>query len=374
MAVSVQNFVTLVENQVAAAQGFCKTLIDFTIGSILRALVEANAAQGLFLQAQALQVAALTRAATSQGSDLDSFFADFGFERLAASFSSGNVTFARFTYTAQALLSVGAIVQSFDGSQQFTVLADPTNAAYNASLSAYVVPAGTPGITVLAQSNTAGSAANVAAGTITQIVTSGLSFDSVTNASPFEGGADAETDPAFRARFALWLSSLSKATRTAILYAVNSVQAGLSQSLVENTTYSGTATSGYFYDVVDDGSGSPPSSLLSAVSTAIDNTRALGISFSVFTPTTITANVGMTIATASGYTHSAVTALVQAALTTYIHSLGLGVGLSYSRLAQVAYDASSGVTNVTAITLDGGTADLAATNQQRITAGVMTVS
>ena len=132
MTVSVQNFTQLVQNQVAVIQGTAKTLLDFTVGSILRAFVEGMAGVALFLQALALQVAALTRAATSTGSDLDSYFADFGFARLAAVGSTGTLTFSRFTTTLAVNLPVGAVAQSFDGSQQFTVQADPTNGAFSA--------------------------------------------------------------------------------------------------------------------------------------------------------------------------------------------------------------------------------------------------
>ena len=374
MTISVQNFVTLVENQVAAIQGFCATLVNFTVGSILRAVVESNAAQGLFLQAQALQVAALTRAATSQGPDLDSFFADFGFDRDPATGSTGQETFTRFTPTLQAQLPVDTVVQSFDGSQQFTVQADPTNGAYNATLNAYVVPAGTASVTVLTTSNSTGSATNVSAGTITQIVTSGISFDIVSNASPFEGGANAETDPAFRARFVLYLASLSKGTQAAILYAVNQVQSGLSQYTVEQQTYAGTQQYGYFYDVIDDGSGTPPSSLITAAAVAIDNTRAFGIAFSAFAPVPETANVSGTLGIASGAVRATCVATANAAVTAYIQSLTLGTTLSYFRLAQVVLDSSLGINDLTALLLNGGTADLTVTGQQKLVAGSVVFS
>ena len=374
MTISVQNFVTLVENQVAAIQGFCATLVNFTTGSILRALVESNAAQGLFLQAQALQVAALTRAATSQGSDLDSFFADFGFTRLAATGSAGQETFTRFTPTLQAQLPVGCVVQSFDGSQQFTVQADTTNASYNADLNAYVVPAGTASVNVLTESNSTGIPTNVSAGTITQIVTSGISFDTVTNASPFEGGANAETDPAFRARFVLYLASLSKGTRAAILYAVNQIQPGLSQYPFENQNYAGTQQFGYFYDVVDDGSGNPPSSLISAAATAIDNTRAFGIAFGVFAPVPETANVSGSLGIASGYARATCVTLASTAVASYIQSLTLGATLSYFRLAQVVLDASPGINDLTGLLLNSGTSDLTVTGQQKIVPGSVVFS
>ena len=374
MAVSVQTFTQFVQNQVAAIQGTCSALIDFTVGSVLRAFTEANAAQGLFLQAQALQVAALTRAATSNGPDLDTYFADFSFTRLAASQSEGNLTFARFTATGTTNLPVGTTAQSFDGSQQFTVLADPTNAAYNAGLNAYVLAANVSSVTVLAQSVNAAAAANVNAGTITQITSTVPGIDTVTNASAFEGGADPETDAAYRARFVNYLASLSKATRAAVLYAANSVQTGLTQSLVENQSYAGSTQPGYFYDVVDDGSGNPPTLLLTNVAAAIELVRPLGTTYSVFAPIKITATVAMTLNTASGYTHATVTAAVSAALTAYINALPLGTSLPYSLLSKIAYDTSPGVLNVTAVTLNGVTADLTATNQQVIRSGTMTVA
>ena len=195
MAVSVQSFTQLVENQVAAIQGYCTTLLDFTVGSILRAVVESVSGVVLFLEAQALQVAALSRAQTSNGTDLDSFFAQFGFTRLQPTTSSGHVTFSRFTNTQQAIIPVGTTVQSFDGSQQFTVVADTTNGSYNAGLSAYVIPSGTSSLTVAAVSITGSTSANVAAGTITQIVNAVPYVDQVTNAAPFVGGSASELDP-----------------------------------------------------------------------------------------------------------------------------------------------------------------------------------
>jgi uncharacterized phage protein gp47/JayE len=81
----------------------------------------------------------------------------------------------------------------------------------------------------------------------------------------------------------------------------------------------------------------------------------------------------MTITTAAGYDHIATAALVTTALTNYINSLPLGTPLAWSRLAQVAYDASPGVTNVAAVLLNGATADIATTNQQVIKAGTVSV-
>ena len=84
MALQLQNFSTLVSNAAAAVQGAAVQLVDLTVGSTLRAILEANASMALWLQWLIVQVLQTTRAATSLGSDLDSWMADFAFARLPA--------------------------------------------------------------------------------------------------------------------------------------------------------------------------------------------------------------------------------------------------------------------------------------------------
>jgi hypothetical protein len=66
---------------------------------------------------------------------------------------------------------------------------------------------------------------------------------------------------------------------------------------------------------------------------------------------------------------------VELALQNYINGLGIGNALSYARLSQVAYDAApaGAITTITNILLNGGTADVAATNQQVVRAGSINV-
>jgi uncharacterized phage protein gp47/JayE len=88
----------------------------------------------------------------------------------------------------------------------------------------------------------------------------------------------------------------------------------------------------------------------------------------------VTANIAMTTTTAAGYSHATVNALVQAAIQTYVNSLPLGATLTNSRLAQLAYDASPAVMNVTGITINGSASDLTSTTVQIIKAGTVTVN
>ena len=370
-----KDFQTLVREQVAAIQGgTSKVLVDLSVGSILRSVVEAYSAVALWLQGLILQLLATTRAATSSGTDLDSWVADYGLTRLPASAASGVVTFSRFTPTQQAVVPVGAIMQTADGTQQYAVTVDTTNPAYNAALGGYVLAAGNASVNAPVLAVSVGAAGNASVNGINTLGQAIPGVDSVTNAAAFTNGADAESDAALRARFVAYVASLSKATKAAVGYAATSLKQGITYTLVENQQYNGTTQNGYFFLVVDDGTGYPSSTFLATVYNAIDAVRPVASTFGVFAPVVVPANVGMTVTTAAGYDHIATASLVATALTNYINSLSLGTPLAWSRLAQVAYDASPGVTNVSAVLLNGGTADIATTPKQVVKAGTISVA
>jgi uncharacterized phage protein gp47/JayE len=372
-SLSTQNFSQIVQNTVAAIQAGSTQLLNLTVGSVLRAIVEANAALTLWLQGLVTYVLTLTRFATSAGSDADSWAADFDFTRLAAVAATGTVTFTRFTDTTQSVVPFGAQVQSADGTQTFTVNTDPTNSAYNLALGGYVLPIGTPTLTVEVTASTPGSGGNVLANTITSLGQGIPGIDTVTNSAAYTTGVDAETDAAFKARFVVYIASLSKATLEAVESAIIDVQPGLQYTITENYDYNSTYDPGFFYVVLDDGSGTPPSQLLTNVGDAIEVVRALGIRFAVFAPVVTTANVTMEITSAAGFTHSVVVGAVGLAVTAFINGLGLGNGLPYTQLAAIAYGVP-GVTNVSGVLLNSGTSDIAGNVQNTIKAGTVSVS
>jgi uncharacterized phage protein gp47/JayE len=373
MALSTQSFTQMVTNAVAAIQGAATALVDLTTGSILKAAVQAMAALGLWLQGLALQIAALTRFSTSNGTDADSWGADFGFFRIEAQQARGQVTFSRFTDTNAASIPLGTVVQTADGTQSYTVIADTTESAYNAGTQTYVIPAGTPSATVTVQSVNAAAAANVGAGVISVLGSAIPYVDTVNNAAAFVNGADAESDTAYRARFPLWLASLAKATKAAITTALNALSTTINFTLVENYSYSGAYQPGYFYVIVDDGTGYPSSSYLNAAYFAIDAVRPFTSTFGVFAPNVVTANLALTVTSGTGYTHATVTAAVSAALTTYMNTLPTGTSLPLTRVASIAYGVA-GVTNVTGIAINGAAADLTAATTQIIKAGTVAVT
>ena len=374
MALTTKSFTKLLNDAATAAQGAARATLDMSVGSVLRSIFEASSATTIWLQSLVLQLLSTTRASTSSAADLDSWMADFGLSRLAAIPATGLVTFARFTATGEAVIPVGTTVQTADGTQTYVVVADSNLTYFNAKRGAYVLPAALASAVVAVQAVDAGAQGNAVAGAVSVITTSLPGIDTVTNTAALANGADAESDEAFRARFQVYLQSLSKATRGAIGYAVTSYREGLTYSLVENQNKDGSEHPGFFYVVVDDGSGAPSDILRAGVYNAIDAVRAFTVSFAVFAPDVVEAAVQLSITTAPGYDHATLVADVVTALQLYINTLPLGTPLNYTRLAQVAYDTSPGVTNVNGMLINGTTFDLEVTPSQVVKAGLVSVN
>lgn len=373
MALNTKTFTIMVQDWVAAAQGASSALLDFTIGSILRAIAEAQAGVALWLQGLVLKVLITTRLATSSGADVDSFVADFGLTRLPSVTATGSETFSRFTPTNAALVPVGAIIQTSDGTQSFSVVADASQAAWSESLNGYVIEAGVSSVVGTVQAISGGAGGNISAGTLTVLQTGISGVDTVTNSAGFTNGVDAESDAALKTRFVAFFNSLSKATLGAFQYAIASLQQGLQYQIIENKLYNGTTDNGMVTVIVDDGSGNTPAAVVSAVYTAIDAVRAAGVRIGVFAATKVNATVVMTIGVSPGFMRSAVQSNVAAAVTAAVNATGLGNTLDYMRLGQAAFNVP-GVAAVTGVTLNGGTADLAATKLQTIKALSVTVN
>src|SRR6266700_2654370 len=221
-----QSFNQIVTNTIAGIQGRTAKLINFSTGSTLRAIVEGFAGLFLWFQAMVLQVWQATRLSTSSGTDVDTFTADFmpviagsittalpsGSPRLGAQAASGQVTFSRFTAAATTcFIPVGATVQSTDGTQNFSVIADTTFATYSAGPPAgYTLPSSVASIIVPVQDLVAGAAGNVAAGAISNMTSPITGIDTVNNVAAFTNGADFESDTALKARFAAYILGLSR--------------------------------------------------------------------------------------------------------------------------------------------------------------------
>ena len=261
-----------------------------------------------------------------------------------------------------------------DNSQSFLVTVDLTNPAFQAAANGYTLGTSVASVTVPVAAANAGTAANVQAGAIAMLSAALPGVDTVTNAAALTGGLDAESDSAFRARFSNYLASLSKATNLAIGSAISGIQQGLSYQIGENVNQSGAPQLGHFVVAVDDGSGDPPASLLAVVQQAVDAVRPVGTSFAVQGPVVELTNVAMTVTTVAGASHQVAVAAAASAVEAYIGGLGIGATLNYTRVAQLAYAASSAITNVSAVLLNGTNLDVVPPEFGVVRVGTVAVS
>lgn len=357
--------------------------IPFTSGDPLLAFWQSVATQLDFLQAQIALVLNLARATTSTGADLDSFYAQFQFFRLQAVPGTGAETFSINAVSGvNIIVPAGTLVQTVGGGIQYEVVADVGDPAWNAAANGYVLQIGSLSVNPTIQAVVPGSASNVAANVLTQFGSSVPGIASCTNPEPITNGIDAESDASFRSRFILYLATLAKATRAAILAAAQSVQQGLLIALLENQQPNGNALLGSFTVIADDGSGNPPASLINAIFAAVDAVRAFSVQPFVVPPTQVFITIALSVNVGPlplpiGTSNATVNIAVQNAIATLVNDLPPGGRLNGSGIIAAALSVPFvAAVNPSSVTINSGTADLIPAIQQeiRITVAAISVS
>lgn len=355
--------------QAAAIQAACQYLLDFSDGSVLRAIIESNSHLFTWMQQQFFTTYLRERLANCVGPDVDSFVNDFGLYRVPANAATGVVTFARFSTSLPATIPLGTNVVTTDGTQTFTVIADTTQPAYNASLQAYTAAAGVSIVAATVQAAVPGTGGNVVANAITLLSTATPGIDYCYNTAAFSNGTNKQSDAALIASFALYINSRSLGVLGAIQFALSQLGNAVSYSIIENQNLNGTTNVGNFVCVVDDGSGAPNSTFLANAYAAVNAVRAFGTTFQTFGPTTVIANVSFHLSYAANANTSAASSSAIAAVTAYIQSLTLGQLLPISMIAKVAYGSSPYITNVTNILINNASLDIGGVSATRILCG-----
>jgi len=371
MLLPIRNFSQLIQDMSAVLQSSVVKLLDLSPGSVLRAILEANASVALWVQFLITQMLQTTRAATCSAEDLDSWVRDFGLSRLPASQAVGTVIFSRYVPTSKATIPPGTRVKSSDGSLTFVVLADAAHANWSDDESAYVLSIGVDQVTVPISANEPGPSGNVQTGMITLLASSIVGVDEVSNPYSLIGGIEAETDDALRRRFLGYINSRSRATADAIGFAVSSVRQGLSFVVHENVDAAGHAQLGSFIVTVDDGTGVPSSSLLELIAASVDAVRPIGSRFSVRPPSVQHVDITVHVDPITGVQLSEIRVELVHAIERFVNALAVGSGLSVTRIAQAIYQESSKVNNVSGVTINGSNNDCIVSNRGVVKAGLI---
>jgi uncharacterized phage protein gp47/JayE len=327
-------------------------------GDPLLALLQASVIGDLVVVEAVEALNSLIRAQTCVGSDLDDWLSDFDFPRLKAVFASGNITLALLTESANPItVPVGTQVSSAQSSAIYQVTPPiPTDVGYSYYVQnqlAYIFQPG-PGsipttIDLPVKALQAGSAYNVLANTLTNLITSIPGASSPTNKSAISNGQDAESDQNYLSRFQLFLQSLHKGNRAAISLAVQNVMGeGADFALVENKDINGAKRSAYFLIIAEDGSGSLPSAMQQDISDSVDSARAMGVQFDcsgpiaydgyTLGPTWLTCKVSVLLQALLGGQLGEVISAIKSAIGSYFGGLKIGNPVYYSELVNAVMD------------------------------------
>lgn len=277
----------LVQIQLDYIAANAPVVLNTPLGPFVTAVCYATALVALSLQRIIQLVLNAARLTSSSGADVDSFVEDFGMSRAPGVKAAGEVLLSRFvTAVSQILIPVGSIVQtSGTPPVQYQIVGDTTNADFDQAQNAYLLKSGNVQITVLVECLQVGEIGNALIGQINRIGSALPGIDSVSNLEAFDTGQDEETDDQLKQRFALYIQSLSKATKVAVESAVSDVQPGLIFKVFENVNTDGTVNNGQIIVTVDDGSGNPSNNLKARISQAVDRVRPVGVRHFVVGPT-----------------------------------------------------------------------------------------
>jgi uncharacterized phage protein gp47/JayE len=279
-------------------------------------------------------------------------------------------------------IGIGTIVQTVGGIQFQTITAG-------------VIPQGGTSVTVAAAAVVAGSAGNVAAGSVSQILYSIPYTLVVTNPLAATGGSDAETPAETFARFTAVVGAIGLGTPVGIANACIGVTASGSTEAVQfSTCYEPwiaqllagvTNPAAGFQVFVDNGSGTASTPLLTAVAAELDGdfatgaegNRPAGVPYTINAVNPVTANVTVSGTAIQPGDAPAITSAVQAALVTYF-TLPFGSAAQLNQIIAAVAGAVQGQTNSLSIQMTDSSANVQTTISagptQRIIPGIISVS
>lgn len=242
-----------------------------------------------------------------------------------------------------------------------------------------VVPTNSVGVTAAE----AGSAGNVGAGTISQVLSPIQSAPSVTNLAAASGGADVESDDRYRTRVMAEFGKPGGAGNISdyVKWALQVPQVGF---VTVQPIWAGAGT---VRVIVTDRSNHPVSaSIVAQLQTSLDpvaqqgrGQAPVGAIVTVATPTSLTVNVVGTPTFQSGYSLDGaggaipLRTTIQAAVTSYLNSLSPGQTVVLNAVIRQIMSVP-GVADVSGVTLNGSAGNVTVAALQVATAGTVNLT
>lgn len=340
MAVTIPTVNAMQDRAQAEVTSRDPSLTDFNEGSFLDAVTGAGAV--LADETIRLSLAGQARFffSTASGDALDQLAADRGFPaRNLTAAAVGEVEWTKDLPASAYLLPAGTRVSgtAADGT---VVVVESTTAVSVAVIDVSV--------TVPAIAQIGGLASNLAPGFIGTVIDTVPADPAATVANPaaFTGGAEAETDEEYRARLALFFSTVQRGTVAALIFAALLVP-GVTIATVDESL---VPTDGVVRVYIGDPDANSNAPLIALVVIQIDLFRAAGVQVVVLGASRQEEPVALTITVPLGADTANLSSEIKSNILGYTSALRPGEALRVSELCFRAHDASADVISVLATT------------------------
>ena len=371
MSFSIIKAETRLANMVIWISGIQKKITDFVVGGKTRTKLEAIAVE---MENQDMEWLIGAKKAISTA-----IYQAFNFQIISAVRASGFVTFtANPAPTADITILAGTRVAT----PATAVTAEKVYQTIgNATLAA-----GETTVVVPILCTTSGTIGNTGSLSITNMKTTVSGITSMTNEIALTNGRDTETEPDRRIRFYRYISTLTRGTNAALIYAASSVNIkDGNDNIIERVIQAGvagppeTGSAGECDVIVFNGrEDSATADLVAAVQMAIDGNPATGIAgykaagviVTVRAATTVPLNITMTIISIPGFDKPTIQTLAQNVISEYFQSFLIGKTFLVNELVERIMGLN-GVYNLTMATPVG---DVAVASDEVVVPGTIAVT
>ncbi|RTE05545.1 baseplate J/gp47 family protein [Paenibacillus whitsoniae] len=291
-------------------------------------------------------------AQTSSGRYLDQRADEHGVTRKPATKAVGQVA---VTGTTGAPVAIGSVFATPNGTRFVTT-------------AAATISSGTA--TVAIEAETAGAAGNVASGTITVIPVSIGGVSAVTNASVTTGGTDVETDASLLTRLLDRVRNQATSGNAAHYKQWATEVSGVGDAKV-TPLWDGPGTVKVW--LLDPDKRAPAAGVVTAAADHINSVQPIGATVTVVAAPEVAIDVSVDVTLSSGTLVSA-QADILAGLTAYLKELAfVDPIVRYVRIANIVLEAA-GVQDYTALTVNGGTANVTISDGSVAVPGTVTAT
>lgn len=333
MAFQIKDFASIAASSINWMKTATKKVTDFNIGSVVRTMIEAIAAEIDELYQQ--MFIGLKEAIPV------SVYNSFDFTAIEAVPAGGLIRVVVTSSASSVLISAGTNFTTVGKQVTYTSTEDKTIAAGNTFVDVPVV------------ATTSGLVGNIAAGAAFTPSPTPSNYVSASNPTAFINGVDQETDDQRKLRFNDYIASLNRGTvkaldyglKTTVLYDAlgNEIERVVLTSIVEPWLTDSAQPISLVNCYIHNGSGGTSSALVlrakevlygyyDALGNAVPGWKAAGVKVEVFAASELSLSVAGALTPVAGYSEPALLTAAATAASEYIKGLGIGVKFQVASL------------------------------------------